>query len=185
MRLWQVWIEIFVHALDHLSARLQNVFLHVWSDSFFKSFMFASTLLRWRVNIRHGRHFKLGDHMINLWHDKIGSRVLRTLHQFRAVIRNTQRGTFYLRILPFPRVEFALGTPVNWGRSKSISQMAVLGLRLFKLRLLRLFKLRLFKVHRPNGSAWLPLPGRGNFHEIIENCWMFSVCRKSSSGLNH
>ncbi len=37
-----------------------------------------------------------------------GSRVLRALHQFRAVIRNTQRGTFYLRILPFPRVEFAL-----------------------------------------------------------------------------
>ena len=42
MRLWQVWIEIFVQGLDHLSPLLENVFHHVWSDSFLKSFVYGN-----------------------------------------------------------------------------------------------------------------------------------------------
>ena len=71
-----------------MSPRLQNAFRHVWTCSFLKSRLYGNSLLPCSVNIRDAAHFKFGDHLIKLWHDKIACRVLGALHQQRALIRN-------------------------------------------------------------------------------------------------
>ncbi len=64
MRLWQACIEIFIHALHHLSPRLQNVFRHVCIGNLIKSHLYGNSLLPCSVNIRDGTHFKFAPHQL-------------------------------------------------------------------------------------------------------------------------
>ncbi len=63
MRLWQVWIEIFIRNLNHLCmvqcTRLQTVFHHVWSDNFLKCYIYGIYLLPCDVNMCDGGYFML------------------------------------------------------------------------------------------------------------------------------